>query len=53
MQGRLEEAKGFVAKAIELNPKITAESYGKSFMYKNFVYVEEILDALRKAGLPD
>jgi adenylate cyclase len=53
MQGRLEEAKGLVAKAIELSPKITAESYGKSFMYKNFKYVEEILDALRKAGLPD
>jgi adenylate cyclase len=53
MQGRLEEAKSQVAKAIELNPKITAGSYGNSFMYKNPAKVEEILDALRRAGLPE
>jgi adenylate cyclase len=52
MMGREEEARALVAKALEINPKGTCESWRKRFLYKDPAHTERILDALRKAGLP-
>jgi len=53
MMGRLEEARDLVSKALEFNPNMTVELWRKSFQYKDPEHTERILDALRKAGLPD
>jgi adenylate cyclase len=53
MMGRMEEARASVARALELNPKISIESWRKAMLYKDLEYTERILEALRKAGLPE
>ncbi len=53
MMGRLEEARDLVSKALELNPKMTAELWRKRFQYKDPKHTERIIDALRRAGLPE
>ena len=53
MMGRVKEAKPLVARALEINPKINCKSWGKAFMHKDPAQTERILEALRKAGLPD
>jgi len=53
MMGRLEEARDFVSKALEFNPKMTAELWRQRFQYKDPKHTERIIDALRRAGLPD
>jgi tetratricopeptide (TPR) repeat protein len=51
MMGRNEEAQSLVSKALEINPKMTAELWRKRLQYKDPAYTKRILDALRKAGL--
>jgi tetratricopeptide (TPR) repeat protein len=51
--GRLKEAQNLVAKSLELNPKVTVKFWRKQFLYKNPAHTELVLDALRKAGLPE
>jgi adenylate cyclase len=53
MMGRLDEARDFVSKSLEFNPKMTAELWRKRFQYKDPKHTERIIDALRRAGLPD
>ncbi|MGV7224995.1 MAG: adenylate/guanylate cyclase domain-containing protein [Nitrospinales bacterium] len=53
MMDRLEEARDLVSKALEFNPKMTVGSWRKRFQYKDPKHTERILDALRRAGLPD
>ena len=53
MMGRMEEARASVARALELNPKISIESWRKAMLYKDLEYTERILEALREAGLPE
>jgi adenylate cyclase len=53
MMDRVEEAKTLVAKALEMNPKISCKSWGKALVYKDPAQTEQILDALRKAGFPE
>jgi adenylate cyclase len=53
IMNRLEEAKTIVAKALEINPKISCKSWGKALVYKDPAQTELILEALRKAGLPE
>ena len=54
MMGRIDEARDHVRKALEYNPKLTIEAWRKRlFQYKNPEHIERILDALRKAGLPE
>jgi len=53
MMGQLEEARDFVSKALEFNPKMTVGLWRKRFQYKDLKHTDRILDALRKAGLPD
>ena len=53
MMGRLEEARDLVAKALEFNPKMTAEKWSRRFQYKDSKHTDRIIDALRRAGLPE
>ena len=53
MMGRLDEAQDFVSKALEFNPKMTVELWRKRFQYKDPKHTKRIIDALRRAGLPD
>ncbi len=53
MMGRLDEAQDLVSKALEFNPKMTAELWRKRFQYKDPKHTERIIDALRRVGLPD
>jgi len=53
MMGRLEEARDFVSKSLEFNPKMTVGLWRKRFQYKDPEHTERILDALRKAGLTE
>ena len=53
MMGRLEKARDLVSKALEFNPKMTTELWRKRFQYKDPKHTERIIDALRRAGLPD
>jgi len=53
MMGRLEEARDFVSKALEFNPKMTVDLWRKRHQYKDPEHIERILDALRSVGLPE
>jgi adenylate cyclase len=53
LMGRLEEARDLVLKALEFNPKMTAELWRKRFQYKDPKHTDRIIDALRMVGLPD
>ena len=54
MMGRMEEATACVKRALELNPTISIESWGRGKrLYKDSAYTEQLLRALRKAGLPE
>jgi len=53
MMGRLDKAQDLVSKALEFNPKMTADLWRKRFQYKDPKHTERIINALRRAGLPD
>jgi hypothetical protein len=50
---RQEEAEATINKLREISPQISVESVSKGWPYKNQADLEFILDALRKAGLPE
>jgi adenylate cyclase len=49
--GREEEARAQAAEVLRVNPKCSLEYLTKTIPYKNPVYKERFIDALRKAGL--
>ena len=51
--GRKEDASVSTAEVLRLNPKFSIESIAKTWPYKNKVDSDLIMNALRKAGLPD
>jgi len=53
MMGRMEDARACVTKLLKINPEISIEAWRKSQLYKDPEYTERILEALRKAGLPE
>lgn len=53
LTGREGEARAEITEAIKIDPKFSLESYGKGALYKNPEYLYRLIDALRKAGLPD
>jgi len=53
MMGRMEEARAYVAKALEGNSGFSIEVLRKMQLYKNQEHTNQILDALHKAGLPE
>ena len=53
MMGREDEARALVDEALELDPKASVERAAKMHYFKDPAHLERILDALRKAGLPE
>jgi adenylate cyclase len=51
--GQEDQARGYAEKLMEIKPTFTLSSYAKQQKYKDAVYVERKLDALRKASLPE
>jgi tetratricopeptide (TPR) repeat protein len=53
--GREEEARAQIRESLRLNPKITLESRRKYFSrrFRDPSHVEKIVEALRKAGVPE
>ena len=51
--GREDEARTEVTEALKINPKFSLKYFAKSLMYKNKADKEFVLNALRKAGLPE
>jgi TolB-like protein/Tfp pilus assembly protein PilF len=50
--GRVEEARALVAEALKANPDLSLERF-KRPPYKDPVYLQRLLENLRKAGLPE
>jgi adenylate cyclase len=50
---RLEEAQALVPEILKRRPKFSLKNFSKSLFYKDPAETERMLDALRKAGLPD
>ena len=53
MMGRDEEARTAAAEVLRINPKFSLEWYAKRSFIKDRSVVDNSVDALRKAGLPD
>jgi adenylate cyclase len=51
--GREEDAKAEAAEVLRIDPKFSLESYRKGRLYKNPEDLDRVIDALRKAGLPE
>jgi adenylate cyclase len=50
--GRVEEARALVAKALKANPDLSLKRF-KGPPYKDPVYLQRLIENLRKAGLPE
>jgi adenylate cyclase len=53
LAGRLDEARGQAVEVLRVDRKFSAERYAKKWPYKDKAETERLIDALRKAGLPD
>ena len=51
--GRDDDALGNIAKILKINPKYSLGDIKRTQFYKNPAHLQEIIDALRKAGLPE
>ncbi len=51
--GREEEARTIAEQLLTMNPKFSLEGFPKKLPFKNQAEIERLIDALRKAGLPD
>jgi adenylate cyclase len=51
MMGRMEDARKQAAEVLRINPKFSLERYVQRMRFKNPVYKERTLEALRNAGL--
>jgi adenylate cyclase len=49
--GREEEARTHAAEVLRIVPKFSLEGFAKTIPHKDQAYREQIIDALRKAGL--
>ena len=52
LAGRKEEAQAEIAKVMEIDPKFSSEDCHTGQLYKNQDYLNRLIDAMRKAGLP-
>ena len=53
MQGNMSKARYHAAELLKINPNYSVEYYRTTGFYKNPKHLELILNALRKAGIPD
>jgi len=51
--GQEEEARNHAAEVLKIDPKVSLERYAKRLPWKNKTDIDRVIDALRKAGLPD
>ena len=51
--GRVEEARTHAAEVLRINPNFSLDEARKMSSFKDPVHLERVLDALRKAGLPE
>jgi adenylate cyclase len=51
--GRVNDAKESITKSLKIYPKYSLDSERFFSFYKNSAHLQEVLDALRKAGLPE
>jgi tetratricopeptide (TPR) repeat protein len=51
--GREEEARASAAKSMELEPYVSVSMIAQTLSIKDKVYLNKILDAMRKAGFPE
>ena len=49
--GRVEEARAYMAEALESNPKLSLAYYRRMHHFKNPAHLQQFLDPLSKAGL--
>jgi len=52
LMGRKKEARAEIKKALEIDPKFSSEACRKGNLYKEPDYLNRLIDAMRKAGLP-
>jgi len=50
--GRKKEARAEITKTLEIDPKFSSEACRKGNLYKEPDYLNRLIDAMRKAGLP-
>jgi len=53
LAGRMEEAQAEAAEVLRIDHKFSLERWRKGQLYKDEAYLEKLIDAMRKAGLPD
>jgi adenylate cyclase len=53
LAGRGKEAQAEIAEALKIDPKFSTASYRKGELYKNPEYLDRLIEAMRKAGLPE
>jgi len=53
MIGKTEEAILMSKKAMKLNPNFSLNRFEKNLAYKNLEAKNRLIEALRKAGIPD
>jgi adenylate cyclase len=53
MQGNMPKARFHAAELLKIKPNFSLENYRTTTFFKNPKHLEPILDALRKAGIPD
>jgi adenylate cyclase len=53
LTGRENEARAEIAKAMEIDPKFSSEACRTGQLYKDQGYLNRLIDAMRKAGLPE
>jgi adenylate cyclase len=51
--GRLNEARAQAAEVLRVQPKFSSERYAKTFPFRDKTETDQLIAALRKAGLPD
>ncbi len=51
--GRLDEAQAAIKESLKLNPELTVSRLPEFFPISNFKNLDDYLDGLRKAGLPE
>jgi adenylate cyclase len=51
--GRVEEARTHAAEVLRMNPNFSLDEARKMSSFKDPVHLERVLDALRKAGIPE
>jgi adenylate cyclase len=52
--GKEEEAREYMAEALKINPNLSLEKFvSKTHPFKNRIHQERMMDALRKAGMPE